>query len=97
MIYEATSTAPYRHRALRMVYPNGRMVSFRVRGATIAEALSPKLKLFTLAKTLGSVEIFSELPVRMTHASIPPTEREGLGVEKIDLVEGRVRWAGGRR
>jgi cystathionine gamma-lyase len=23
----------------------------------------------------------------MTHASIPPAEREGLGIEKIDLVD----------
>ncbi|KAG2045569.1 hypothetical protein BDR06DRAFT_833590, partial [Suillus hirtellus] len=54
------------------------MVSFRVRGTRIAETHLPKLKLFTLAKSLGGVESLSELPVRMTHASIPPTEREGL-------------------
>jgi cystathionine beta-lyase/cystathionine gamma-synthase len=63
------------------------MVSFRVCGARIAEVLLPKLKLFTLAKSLGGVESLSELLVRMTHASIPPTEHEGLGVEKIELME----------
>jgi cystathionine gamma-lyase len=43
--------------------------------------------LFALAESLGGVESLVELPVRMAHASIPPTEREGLGIEKIDLVE----------
>ncbi|KAG2353267.1 putative cystathionine gamma-lyase, partial [Suillus spraguei] len=49
------------------------MVSVRLRGgARSAEALLPKLKLFTLAESLGGVESLAELPVRMTHASIPP-------------------------
>ncbi|KIK34051.1 hypothetical protein CY34DRAFT_813173 [Suillus luteus UH-Slu-Lm8-n1] len=64
--------------------PYGGMVSFRVRGgARSAEALLPKLKLFTLAESLGGVESLAELPARMTHASIPPAEREALGIEGL--------------
>jgi cystathionine gamma-lyase len=64
--------------------PYGGMVSFRVRGgARIAEALLPKLKLFVLAESSGGVESLAELPVRMTHASIPPADREVLGVEGL--------------
>ncbi|KAG1808928.1 Cys/Met metabolism PLP-dependent enzyme-domain-containing protein [Suillus subaureus] len=91
--------------------PYGGMVSFRLRGgARSAEALLPKLKLFTLAESLGGVESLAELPARMTHASIPPAEREALGIEGLvrlscgieeaeDLVDdlrGAVGWAGGR-
>jgi cystathionine gamma-lyase len=64
--------------------PYGGMVSFRLRGgARSAEALLPKLKLFTLAESLGGVESLAELPARMTHASIPPAEREALGIEGL--------------
>jgi cystathionine gamma-lyase len=60
------------------------MVSFHLRGgARSAEALLPKLKLFTLAESLGGVESLAELPARMTHASIPPAEREALGIEGL--------------
>ncbi|KAG2353268.1 Cys/Met metabolism PLP-dependent enzyme-domain-containing protein [Suillus spraguei] len=64
--------------------PFGGMVSFRLRGgARSAEALLPKLKLFTLAESLGGVESLAELPARMTHASIPAAEREALGIEGL--------------
>ncbi|KAG1797131.1 Cys/Met metabolism PLP-dependent enzyme-domain-containing protein [Suillus plorans] len=64
--------------------PYGGMVSFRLRGgARSAEALLPKLNLFTLAESLGGVESLAELPARMTHASIPAAEREALGIEGL--------------
>jgi cystathionine gamma-lyase len=60
------------------------MVSFHLRdGARSAEALLPKPKLFTLTESLGGVESLAELPARMTHASIPPAEREALGIEGL--------------
>ncbi|KAG2033874.1 Cys/Met metabolism PLP-dependent enzyme-domain-containing protein [Suillus americanus] len=70
--------------ALAHGIPYGGMVSFRLRGgARSAEALLPNLRLFTLAESLGGVESLSELPARMTHASIPPAEREALGIEGL--------------
>ncbi|KAG2054792.1 hypothetical protein BDR06DRAFT_955101 [Suillus hirtellus] len=64
--------------------PYDGMVLFRLHGgARSAEALLPKLRLFTLAESLGGVESLAELPARMTHASIPPAEREALGIEGL--------------
>ena len=37
-------------------------------------------KLFTLAESLGGVESLAELPSRMTHATIPESERALLGI-----------------
>jgi cystathionine beta-lyase len=39
-----------------------------------------KLKIFTLAESLGGVESLSGHPASMTHASIPKIEREKSGV-----------------
>ena len=39
-----------------------------------------KLKLFTLAESLGGVESLCGHPATMTHASIPKKEREKSGV-----------------
>ncbi|KAK1227498.1 cystathionine gamma-lyase cys3, partial [Marasmius sp. AFHP31] len=48
-----------------------------------AEATSKflqSLRLFSLAESLGGVESLAEAPARMTHASIPPKERDELGI-----------------
>jgi len=64
--------------------PYGGMVSFRVRGGSRgAEAVLTKLKLFSLAESLGGVESLAESPSQMTHASIPLAEREALGIEGL--------------
>jgi len=64
--------------------PYGGMVSFRVHGGSkSAEAVLEKLKLFSLAESLGGVESLAEAPAQMTHASIPPAEREALGIEGL--------------
>ena len=49
-----------------------------------------RLKLFALAESLGAVESLAEHPSRMTHASMPPSEREraGLGNGLIRLSVG---------
>ena len=39
-----------------------------------------KLKIFTIAESLGGVESLSGHPASMTHASIPKSEREKSGV-----------------
>lgn len=76
------------------------MISFRIRsGARSAEALLSKLKLFTLADSLGGGE---SLAARMSHASIPEAEREVLGIKgsvrlscEIEEVEDlRCTWDG---
>jgi cystathionine beta-lyase len=58
------------------------MVSFVTKGHDYDQAISivEKLKVFTLAESLGGVESLAGHPASMTHASIPKEEREKSGV-----------------
>ncbi|MFV9549678.1 cystathionine gamma-synthase [Algibacter sp. PT7-4] len=60
----------------------GGMISFTTKGNNYEEAINivEKLKIFTLAESLGGVESLSGHPASMTHASIPKEEREKTGV-----------------
>jgi len=60
----------------------GGMISFVTKGNDYNEAVKivEKLKVFTLAESLGGVESLSGHPASMTHASIPKEEREKTGV-----------------
>ena len=60
----------------------GGMVSFTTKGNNYEEAIKivEKLKIFTLAESLGGVESLAGHPASMTHASIPKAEREKTGV-----------------
>jgi cystathionine beta-lyase/cystathionine gamma-synthase len=65
----------------------GGMLSFEL-DATLEEGSTvvSETDVFTLAESLGGVESLIELPAAMTHASIPPAEREAIG-----LTDGLVR------
>ena len=60
----------------------GGMISFVTKGNSYEEAIKivEKLKVFTLAESLGGVESLAGHPASMTHASIPKEEREKSGV-----------------
>lgn len=60
----------------------GGMISFVTKGNDYQKAISivEKLKVFTLAESLGGVESLAGHPASMTHASIPKEEREKTGV-----------------
>jgi len=60
----------------------GGMVSFTTKNNNFSEAIKTveKLKVFTLAESLGGVESLAGHPASMTHASIPKEEREKTGV-----------------
>lgn len=60
----------------------GGMISFSTKENSLAGAVSfvEKLKIFTLAESLGGVESLAGHPATMTHASIPKEEREKLGI-----------------
>jgi len=60
----------------------GGMLSFTTKGNNYEEAIKivERLKIFTLAESLGGVESLSGHPASMTHASIPKVEREKTGV-----------------
>lgn len=60
----------------------GGMISFIPKGNSYEDAIKivEKLKIFTLAESLGGVESLAGHPASMTHASIPKEEREKSGV-----------------
>lgn len=60
----------------------GGMISFTTAEGTEKSAVTilEKLKVFTLAESLGGVESLAGHPASMTHASIPKEEREKTGV-----------------
>lgn len=60
----------------------GGMISFIPKGSDFEAAIKivEKLKVFTLAESLGGVESLAGHPASMTHASIPKEEREKSGV-----------------
>lgn len=60
----------------------GGMISFTSKGSNFEKTIKivEKLKVFTLAESLGGVESLSGHPASMTHASIPKEDREKTGV-----------------
>lgn len=57
------------------------MVSFTLAGGRAAvDRCVSRLQIFTLAESLGGVESLCCYPATMTHAAIPPAEREALGI-----------------
>jgi cystathionine gamma-lyase len=68
----------------------GGVLSFEVRDETAARRTLQRLRVFTLAESLGGVESLAELPAAMTHASVAPEERAriGLGDSLIRLSAG---------
>ena len=61
----------------------GGMVSFTTKNDSLQGAVEvvEKLKVFTLAESLGGVESLAGHPASMTHASIPKEEREKTGIK----------------
>ena len=60
----------------------GGMISFIPKGSDFSSSVKimKKLKIFTIAESLGGVESLVGHPASMTHASIPKMEREKSGV-----------------
>lgn len=78
--------------AKRQMNGFGGMISFVQLDDSLEKATQTieKLKLFTLAESLGGVESLAGHPASMTHASIPKAEREKSGV-----VDGLIRLSVG--
>jgi len=58
----------------------GGMISFDIETLDNAKRFLSKLKVFTLAESLGGVESLIEHPAIMTHASVPIETRNELGI-----------------
>jgi cystathionine beta-lyase/cystathionine gamma-synthase len=58
----------------------GGMISFDLGSLDRARAFCDGVEIFTLAESLGGVESLVCHPATMTHAAVPPKERERLGI-----------------
>ena len=86
--YPGLESHPFHEIAKKqMIGGFGGMVSFTYTSGAKADAISflEKLKVFTLAESLGGVESLANHPALMTHASIPEDKRKEIGITD-DLV-----------
>lgn len=83
VIYPGLPTHPEHALASRQMEGGfGGIVSVRIAGGLDgAKRFCERLRLFTLAESLGGVESLVNHPALMTHASIPPERRAGLGID----------------
>ncbi len=83
VLYPGLASHP-QHELAKKQMPKGfgGMVSFTFKSAAKADAIKflEKLKVFTLAESLGGVESLANHPALMTHASIPAEKRAEIGV-----------------
>lgn len=88
VIYPGLASHP-QHELAKTQMPKGfgGMVSFNFKSGAKADAVNflEKLKVFTLAESLGGVESLANHPALMTHASIPAEKRAEIGITD-DLV-----------
>lgn len=81
VIYPGLKTHPQHALAARQMTGFGGMLSFYLKGGlNEASNLLQKVKLFTLAESLGGVESLIEHPGIMTHASVPADIRAANGM-----------------
>ncbi len=89
--YPGLPSFPQHDLATRQASGYGAMLSFEVLGGVAAgKALMDRIRLWTLAENLGSVESLITHPVTMTHAAVEPAERQRIG-----LTDGLVRLSVG--
>jgi cystathionine gamma-lyase len=87
VIYPGLESHPQYELAKSQMREPGGMVSFTFKSGKKEDAVKflEKVRVFTLAESLGGVESLANHPALMTHASIPADKREELGITD-DLV-----------
>ncbi len=78
--YPGLPSHPQHELAKRQMRGFGAMISFDLGSFENAAAFLARVRLCSLAESLGGVETLISHPATMTHASIPEAERERLGV-----------------
>jgi cystathionine beta-lyase/cystathionine gamma-synthase len=78
--YPGLLSHPQHELAKRQMSGFGGMVSFAMDDPQRAMEFAARLKLFSLAESLGGVESLITHPGRMTHGSIPKADRERRGI-----------------
>ena len=88
--YPGLPSHPQHELAKRQMAGFGGMISFETGSLENARTVLKSVRLCSLAESLGGVETLISHPSSMTHASVPPEERNRLGI-----TEGLVRLSVG--
>ncbi|MFT4197641.1 MAG: cystathionine gamma-synthase [Pseudoxanthomonas sp.] len=81
VIYPGLESHPQHALATRQMPGYGGIVTIELHGgADAARRFCQRLRLFTLAESLGGVESLVNVPAVMTHASVPVERRQQLGI-----------------
>ena len=88
--YPGLPDHPQHDLARRQMSGFGGMISVEAGSAERADRLAEGTRIFQLAESLGGVESLISVPARMTHASVSPERRAGMG-----LTDGLVRLSVG--
>jgi cystathionine beta-lyase/cystathionine gamma-synthase len=81
VIYPGLRSFPQRELAQRQQSSGGAMIAFEVEGGTEAGIrLMNSVRLCALAENLGAAETLITHPASMTHADVPPAQREAAGI-----------------
>ena len=81
VFYPGLESHPGHETAKRQMKGFGGMVSFELKGGTEeVNSLLRRIKVFSLAESLGGVTSLVEHPATMTHASMPREHREKAGI-----------------
>ena len=78
--YPGLETHPQHAIAKKQAGGFGGMISFEMASAALADQLLSRLRVISLAISLGGVESLICVPATTTHASIPPAVLERLGI-----------------
>ena len=80
VIYPGLPSHPQHELARRQMKGFGGMLSFELESFEAARTVCNRVRLMALAESLGGVETLMTHPASMTHASVPPERRAGIGL-----------------
>jgi cystathionine beta-lyase/cystathionine gamma-synthase len=90
VLYPGMPSHPQHELAMRKMRGFGGMLSFDMGSIEAAFEVCKRVRLMSLAESLGGVETLISHPASMTHASVPPERRA-----KIWLTDSLVRISAG--
>jgi cystathionine beta-lyase/cystathionine gamma-synthase len=80
VLYPGLASHPQHDLAKRQMRGFGGMLSFDVGTFEAARCVMNRVRLMSLAESLGGVETLISHPATMTHASVPPARRKEIGL-----------------
>ena len=78
--YPGLKSHPQHELAKKQMKGFGAMLSFELGSLAAAQRMLRQVKLCSLGESLGGVETLISHPATMTHASVPPDERQKIGI-----------------